>query len=103
MEGSQQGKPPTPDELEQLLAAGEQQQAVMIASQQIIHRRFNFDVQTTAEGARVLILTSVLPSGVPLDEHVFVFQNLDNAAALGGKLSAPSVVLPGRNGTGPDA
>jgi len=95
------GQPPTPDELEQLLQGPQQQ--VMIASQQIIHRRFNFDVQSTPDGARILVLTSVLPSGVPLDEHVFVFQDLDNAADLGHKLAAPSITLPGRNGGAPHA
>jgi hypothetical protein len=73
---------------------------VMAASVQETHRRFNFDVQTGPEGARFLVLTDVLPSGVPLVDHVFPFQNPDNADALGKKLSAPGVVLPGQNANG---
>jgi hypothetical protein len=79
---------------------GAQPQQVMAASLQETHRRFNFDVQAGPEGARFLVLTDVLPSGVPLVDHVFPFQNPDNADALGKKLCAPGVVLPSQNGNG---
>jgi hypothetical protein len=77
---------------------GEPHQAA--ASLQETHQRFNFDVQAGPEGTRFLVLTDVLPSGVPLKMHVFPFQNPDKAGMLGKKLSAPGVVLPGQNGNG---
>jgi hypothetical protein len=85
------------------LAAQAQPEQVMTASLQEMHRRFQFDVQTQPDGTRILVITDVLPSGVPLIDHVYPFQNPDNADALGKKLSAPGVVLPSQNGNGPHA